>query len=361
MRRFLCFCVILADASVVLQAQPVIHRNDLMVPGDLVRAVVAVQVPHPGPAGTMVHWDFSGVQEGSGGSRLNVATAQSTPYFNLFPASNLAFVDGSLTPQYYQYNLLNNLLWEDHGHVVPSFYELKYHGPRTMMVFPCTYNTQWNDNYAYTIDYLIDPPVSTEGQGTLQAIADGYGSLSLPQGTFSNTLRTRTIAMSTDMTLLGPGLFEQNTIRDTVYTWLTPDYHTPLCTYARSIIHRRTMTVFDTLDEVFDVSSFTFDNTAEPVSSVNGATTQQGIDVRISPNPFAQELLVGFVSHQGGMSGIAIYDMPGNTVHAENILVIPGKNTHRLTIPPLPPGPYLLVLQNGEHTVTKLIICIGST
>ncbi|HLF63534.1 MAG TPA: hypothetical protein VI603_07270, partial [Saprospiraceae bacterium] len=189
---------LLLTLSLHVFSQPVITRNHLMFPGDdFVTASVAV-VPDPGSGGAQVIWDFSAVQQ-EGVSGFAVEEADETPYASDFPGANIAFVDPSPNASFYQYHFIDGNVWEEHGSVSAGSttpYRLNYDDPRTFLQFPVMYNGQWQDNYTYTLEYYTAPPYTTLGEGSVDVSVDGYGSLILPQATFSDVLRVQIIGES---------------------------------------------------------------------------------------------------------------------------------------------------------------------
>jgi hypothetical protein len=80
--------------------------------------------------------------------------------------------------------------------------------PASYLPFPCTFQSSWEDDFAGAID-LMGFPLSV--MGNVIGIADGYGTLVLPEGTVNDVLRVRRITTTMiDVTGFGSGELEEN-------------------------------------------------------------------------------------------------------------------------------------------------------
>jgi len=354
---------LLLTLSLHVFSQPVITRNHLMFPGDdFVTASVAV-VPDPGSGGAQVIWDFSAVQQ-EGVSGFAVEEADETPYASDFPGANIAFVDPSPNASFYQYHFIDGNAWEEHGSVSAGSttpYRLNYDDPRTFLQFPVMYNGQWQDNYTYTLEYYTAPPYTTLGEGSVDVSVDGYGSLILPQATFSDVLRVQIIGESTDTTVLGQGLYERNYLHDTTYVWLSPSYHAVLCTYITSVIERITTVISgDTMNfpETIEFVGFSFDPTAEPSSSLHDPVQPGIYALWISPNPVEQRMNVEFSSPEAQEMELSLQDQTGRCAYHQVIPAHQGENHVEVILSEIPSGMYVAWLKSWDGVDVQKIIRI---
>lgn len=339
-------------------AQPEIHRSHLLMPGDPFFVGSVNAIPDPGSAGANTVWDFSSVQASS--TALNTTVmASATPFAADFPGANIALVDQSPGETFYQFILLDDGVWEEHGYIAPGISKVTFANPRTYLEFPVSYQGQWQDDFTYLIDYLIGDPVTTRGEGNVRVNVDGYGTLMLPQSTFGDVLRLSIIAEATDTTNFGGGLYERNYVYDTTIVWLSPSYHAPLATHIRSRTDRTTTIIIgDTLivPETLEFNSFSFDPMAEPTSAIREAADIGLSELQISPNPFEQQLQIAFNAEQNAEVLIKVIDVRGLEFHQETLSMIDGKNILNVNVPDLHSGSYLISFQTdkGVH-VRKLI------
>lgn len=357
MKTFATFSLLLTLLSFGV-AQPIIHRSHLLAPGDPFFVGSVSTVPDPGSSGANAVWDFSSVQAGN--TALNTTVmASATPFAGDFPSANIALVDQTPGATFYQYILLDEGVWEEHGYVDPGFSNVTFGNPRTFLEFPVSYQGQWQDDFTYTIEYLVGDPVTTRGEGNVRVNVDGYGTLMLPQSTFDDVLRLRIIAEATDTTNFGGGLYERNYVYDTTIVWLSPSYHAPLATHIRSRTDRTTTVIIgDTLvvPETLEYSGFSFDPMAEPTSAILEAADIGLAELQISPNPFEQQLHIAFNAQKDSEVVMRVLDIHGREFHHEMMSVVEGKNVVDIMLPELQSGSYLMSFQTdkGVH-VRKLI------
>ncbi len=361
MKCFVTLSLLLTLFAVTI-AQPEITRDDLIAPGDDIFFNYPENAPDPGPAGENVIWNFSAVVPDTGFLRLHVGHADTTPYSANFPTANISFFAEAGGVQVYQYHLVTNIAWQEIGGVTEGLNTRTYDNPKTQLQFPLTYNSQWQDDFSYTDDFVVSP-VSIMGEGSVAGIVDGYGSLILPHATFNDVLRVKLIEQSMDTTDLGQGLSEKNVNYDTSFVWLSSSYHGPLCTYESSVQVRTVyLTTPDTVivdSETNESSGFSYD----PMSGSSGIhdEIQRGkFAVFISPNPFDRILNLKFTSDQSKEMQFIIRDLSGNIVFSESISAQSGENRFTLTLPELPSGAYIVLLQSLNGADVQKLIRIGS-
>lgn len=126
-----------------------------------------------GMAGENVVWDFSDL-EVDPFNFYEILDPSLTPYSADFPEADYVMFDYNNYYDYYQCDE------ERHSALGNSFNQLS--DPQDLLRFPMTY-----------LDEFVDTYVSEEKWGTDSILADGYGTLILPYGTFDNVLRVRDI------------------------------------------------------------------------------------------------------------------------------------------------------------------------
>jgi|SRR6218665_208856 len=159
--------------------------------------------------GTSVTWNASALVQQSGTPTIHIIAADpsTTPYGSLYPAANYAQYDPALTSLIaYEYVLFNADSLVTVGRYPSSAAHEDFQDYDKHLVFPFSYGQSFTDNYAKT-NYSSATTVSSYQTGTRTVSFNGYGTLMLPQGTFTN------VALITEVRTnsLGPGT--------NAYTW----------------------------------------------------------------------------------------------------------------------------------------------
>lgn len=351
---------VLSIGFTTLCAQPTINRNDLFAPGDVLFAVEALEIPDVSPSGANATWDFSDLQVDTPNIvAVYIAASDTTPYAADYPTSDLVQTLGFGGLTYYQFMESDADGISIVGEVIPGFVpgQSVYSDPELIVAFPLTYQSTWTDDFAYDLSY-VGSGVTYEGDGNTMCEVDGYGTLVLPHLTFEDVLRLKMITFSFDTASFGS---ETETIKvfDTTYVWLSPAYHGPLCSYTTS----RTVNTayFITQDTVISDSvtvldsSFSFDPFSEMTSSV--VTVSSGkYSLSISPNPFENILQLSFSTERSQELQFILRDIHGREVYAEDLGIQTGDTNIQLSLPSLPGGMYVALLQSATGAdVQKLI------
>lgn len=106
---------------------------------------------------------------------------------------------------------------------------IKYDTIDQLYPFPMTYGMAVHESSG---SYLAAvPSLGTYGQWIRrEVIVDGYGSLTTPNATYSNTIRVKTVLLQTDTVYVDQFGFGQTFDRpeETIYEWFTNTEHTPV-------------------------------------------------------------------------------------------------------------------------------------
>jgi len=159
--------------------------------------------------GTGVTWNAAGLTQQSGTPNVQFiyGSPASTPNGSLFPNSTHAFYDPALIAVIkYDYYSVSTTSYENWGEYSPSTAHEIFQNSDKRLQFPFSYGQSFSDTYAKT-NYSNATTVSSTQTGNRTVNFSGYGTLILPQGSFTNVgliseLRTNS---------LGPN--------STAYTW----------------------------------------------------------------------------------------------------------------------------------------------
>lgn len=315
-------------------AQPTIdHSNFAASPGESF-VLSASAWMDPGASGADVTWDFSGLVIDSSFTETYVDPA-STPMTDSFPTATLA-------------------ISEDGGYAYRSFdatggYYLGYHlggtspvvdyqDPEMTFQFPCTYGTQWVDSLF--ADYLPGP--SWYIAGTINAEADGYGTLILPYGTFTNVLRLQLTRNSTLETQWPEDMFSV----DTIYYYLHPGTHYPLVeVYSNSVGEEGSFPTMTTGVRWL----------SDPFAGMQGAVAPANALVAVAQGDGLVRLDLSL--RTGGAATIDVIDAAGRTVARDRMALSAGASSNTIAVSTLRPGLYIVrMLLNGQQMTTRLVV-----
>lgn len=155
-----------------------------------------------GASGASQTWNFTSLVADSS-AIVYVELPAATGQGGEFPSATAAVINADGT-QYFQAssNLLELVGPSLLGQTAPLS------DPASFLPFPCTFNSSWEDDFAGSLDVQGFPLVVT---GNVIGIADGYGTLQLPEGTVNDVLRVRRITTTVlDITGFGSGELEEN-------------------------------------------------------------------------------------------------------------------------------------------------------
>lgn len=159
--------------------------------------------------GSGVTWDASGLtaQGGYPIIHLEYGDPLDTPNGSLFPMANYVYYDPALTAVVsYDYIHINADSITTAGNYAPSTAHEIFQDQDKYLIFPFNFNQSFVDNYAKT-NYSDATTISSYQTGTRTVTFAGYGTLILPQGSFSNVAMVSELRTNS----LGPDSY--------LYTW----------------------------------------------------------------------------------------------------------------------------------------------
>lgn len=217
---------------------------------------------------------------------------------------------------------------------------ISYTNKWTKLVYPITMGTTFSDTYN-TMAFFSGPvSVNVKGSGTSNGIADGWGTLITPYGTYNNVLRVTTITQLTDTTnniIYGSGY-------DTTHSWYVAGVHKPvLTTYSNSKVTGGQAPVYG--------KKTTFLMTP---TSLNNAISDITVQLSIYPNPSNGNFEVNMQGNEEHNVAFKMLDIFGKEIE---IHVYP-KTTNVYTIENrATQGIYLLALyEKNQLLATRKIV-----
>ena len=138
-----------------LISQPVVNSDWIPKIGFKASTTEVEDAPEdPGPAGENVTWDFSSfmVPDSAESIEFTFVTPESTPYAASYPDATLAFANDEF--EIYSYLIADQTGIHDLGSNFGGAIESNYSDPQTFLIFPLTFGTTFEDDYAGTSSFV---------------------------------------------------------------------------------------------------------------------------------------------------------------------------------------------------------------
>ncbi len=230
-------------------------------------------------------WNYSSLADSNGIFQLHAVAPVSTPFADSFPNSNLSLVIGNDSA--FSYFSSGSTQLSILGVAASDTGIIRYTTPKIYLPYPFSYGSFFTDSVVQ-----VFPKYNITSRGKDSVYGNGYGTLILPQKTYTNVLRVMYIENITYMKdttitvglLSFPGTAEVNT-RTVSYLYFTPDTHFPLLT-----IEQTTATFSFVVGGVV-LPGFSYSSTSEtifylkaitlPVSFVSFAASLQNKEIAL--------------------------------------------------------------------------------
>lgn len=323
----------------MLSAQPVMDQGDAPQLDEIFPYVTGTYTPITisGPDAT---WDLSGIGT-SAVTYLPCESPGATAYGNDFPAANLAMDAG---------NIITFLRTDASGVYVVGAYRhigsmnilVHYADESLVLPFPCTYNTEYADTFAYNYTY---PGGTVNGGGQGAYNADGFGTLILPYGTISNVLKISGADTTSESI---PGSI-YTTTRQMVYFY-KPGVHYFLLNATHS-----TLTVNG--ENPQSGSGITY--MAEEAFTAISEQAADAIGIEAWPMPAQDVLNVEYGLAGGHHVDISLFDATGRKVHAGQVnTTASGIQRATVNVQGWPAGIYLLRVtdDHGQRGTRRIVV-----
>ncbi len=142
----------------------------------------------PGDSGENITWDFSTLSSPTLISSTLVDPSSLSGGSN-FPNANIGVKDDVLNNESYYYTSPNAQGFYgaiSNGSQGTTY--VTYTDPQDWVQYPMTYQDQFSDTFAGT----VETSAVFDRSGTAEVVADGYGTLITPAGTYNNVIRLKT-------------------------------------------------------------------------------------------------------------------------------------------------------------------------
>lgn len=329
--RHILLSITAVAATLSSIAQPTLTAaNSNPVPGDKFYGVYCNTTGvSKGPSGAAVTWDFSTLTAVGYDSIAYVACAGTT-YCDTFPGSTVATeYDGD-----FDYFITDASGFYYTGYGMSGGCAI-YSDYSTRMVYPFTYNSTHVDDYS-----MVQAAFSTWSYGKDSMLADGWGTLILPTGTYSNVLRVRYRVYSTDsFAMTTPA--DVNRRLSEQYLWFMPGMHMPLLSMYFDTSGTGTL-------DLWDVEYFS----GTPVGVKN--TKISANDATILPNPADGASHIHLNMQTAGNVQVTITDIVGRQVGAPlQQYAAKGITDINLDVAALPSGMYMVNIMTPSGAIQR--------
>lgn len=217
-QQILLISGLLTFFSLHSMAQPVLEEvEDYKVGEKAVYLNVEPPSVAEGASGSDVTWDFSNLNPND--SLINeIVHPDSTPYRGKFPNADVAEKNGEGLYVFQEVGNGNNQVWG----VTDQDVVFEYNNPYQAIFRPITYQDSLMDTARRSYQ---TQGFSYEGTGFTKTKVDGWGTLKLPNGTYTNVLRIRLEQLYKDTAQASGSI---TTTKIITYTWFNDEYKSPI-------------------------------------------------------------------------------------------------------------------------------------
>lgn len=322
MKKQITLLSLFISSLIVCSAQPTLtHTGNAPQAGISGTSHLGAYVS-PGSAGANQTWNF-GTFSATSTSAFDLVNPAGTPYASSYPTSTIC----SSVPSSTSYEYI-----EDNGSALflvgaesPSVSMDYTADEQKFLIYPLTYNGTWTDNYQAAGDAGL--PFTRTGTDTYTA--DGWGTLTTPNGTYTNVLRVhQSEAFSDDF-----GFTTATGTSDTYY-WYKEGVHYPL---------------FVTVSAIYNGSPSSNAYYNDAPSGINEFADI--LSISVYPTPAHGQLFIHLKN--AASAGYDITDLTGRKVLTGAL----SQQLNTINVQNIAPGNYLLkIFSNGKFQAREVLI-----
>jgi hypothetical protein len=347
MKKISTLALAILGALATTYAQPTLRQaTNSPVPGDgfyghIVDPTGLTALP---ATGASVTWNYSVLTE-TGMDTNYYYACTSTPYCDSFPGNNIvSLIDSSFEYGVSDAAQLYFTGWENSSGVQ------RFIGRQLWLAYPFTYHSTVKDTFSFVESI---PGIFFDSTTIFDSmVSDGYGTIVLPTGTFTNVLLLHHIYLEFDSTIIS-GFDSGATFgRADAYQWFdTSGFHNPLFIITYDTAGAGSDTPYVTNAEYYAI--------APPISAL-GVNKPANIATALSvfPNPASGQVNATFsLTADDKSASVTLTDVMGRVVST-----ISGDQLHSgmnaITFPTasVPPGMYIVRLQSAAGSATQKVV-----
>lgn len=324
--------LIICCSSAFAQGPTLTFANTGFSPGDTYNTFSADTTGlQPGPAGQGQTWNFSNLIIGNA-IYQNCVDPATTPNASSFPNATMAITDSTGNYGYFKENMTEQTFLG----LVNSIQTIVCSNPETVLTYPFSYNDVINDtmmaNYSFVGTNVIR-------KGTSHTTADGWGTLQLPSGNYSNVLRVKFVESYKDTCLLFTIKYDQTT-----YYWFDGSNKEPLLTLVFLTVNSSGTPTSSKSASVADFTVGIHQN-SQPFGSID-----------LYPNPATGFVDIAINSFKDNDCEVSLLDMNGRKVMKTIHSSVSGNDHFSLDISGVKPGIYMVRIVSGNEIANKKLI-----
>jgi hypothetical protein len=333
---FICGLIFLFGMSIRAQIPTFTIANSQVIGDSIIIYRSDTLGLNQGSSGTNVTWNFSTLDSIGAVYRYTMSPSV-TPYPILYPSSNRAEKTVSGTSTNYQfYNIQKDSMITvgTSGGVIDSTI---YSNTDKAMIFPFTYLNTFYDS-SISISYYNTGGLSNRSYHSRTTTADGYGTLILPNATYTNVLRYKVVHNEIDSLFSGANFNSKTTWYIEEYLWVDAGYRAYLL-YVNPLKNKNGVPQAKSVHYVRNPHSIT----PTGIQTNNYQTSQ----IIIYPNPST-----GIINIAGPAIGTV------TVLNSLGQIVIKTKMTGKIDISKIAQGLYFIQLLNEKNEIistTKMI------
>ncbi|HNE29554.1 MAG TPA: T9SS type A sorting domain-containing protein [Saprospiraceae bacterium] len=183
---------------------------------------------------------------------------------------------------------------------------------------------------------------------------DAYGTLKMPDATFDNAIRVKTVEVSIDSVAFDGG-YSITVLNNTTYEWYVAGRPGPQVSVTYSGGHSQTVTPgFPPFEQEIPVTKSVNFVTALTTAVKETPEQQLGLDIlNFGPNPAVDDLTLRFAGkEQAEELQLSVFDTQGRLLQSRVIRADEGDNQLTFSVGDWPAGQYFLSLSNGKAVKT---------
>jgi len=298
MKKTIIIPLFLLLSAVVFSQTTLTYETHSLRPGDSTR-FITVPYTNPGEAGPAQIWNFSGL-EASGPEVKSFLPMPSDPSLKTTGDHNIVLAEND---NRYFYRLSADALLETGA--TTSEYILNFQDPVLKMLYPFSYGNRFSDQFSAIAETNTGHQVAFSG--TYSVVADGYGSLILPDRTLKDVIRVRTETSSLEINQCNT--IETHAVR---YLWYASNERYPVLNLTET-----SYTIGGKPHEVkrtalLNLMPESMPEVTSPEDPKNPAI--ETVTLVVYPNPFQEELNYHYFLRKAMQVSVSLLDLNGKTI-----------------------------------------------
>jgi hypothetical protein len=335
MQKHLLFTICSLFVTCILQAQTTITIASAYEIGDVLTSQSTDTSATEGAAGAGQAWDFSDLPKIGPVLGNAVVSVSSTGFQNLFTGSSMAI---DKEGENFTFLRTTDSTMEVTG-VVADGKPFVYDNSEIIFKYPFSYTSAFLDTFSGT--YSQDS-VSVERTGTVSFLCDANGTLILPTGVVSSTIRIKFIEKITDVAHYG-NIVVTTTTNSTSYFWMIAANKNSLMKIIYTTYTANGITT-ETEDDSYYLS-FVSTQDINPLFE----------NVKFFPNPTSENSMLTFYLPEDEWLNFGIENLLGQKIKfLGNENYSKGKHSLEVSVDDLPAGLYLLRI-DGEKNNSSVV------